>query len=38
MSRARHHKPRPVPLAVIGGIVCGATRALLDWLLQLFLC
>jgi hypothetical protein len=37
MPRTRHRNPRPVTATVIGGIVSGATRTLLDGLLQLFL-
>lgn len=36
MPRTRHRKPRPMTLTVIGGIVSGATRTLLDQLLQHF--
>ena len=37
MPCTRHPKPRPVARTVIGGIVSGVTRTLLDRLLQLFL-
>jgi hypothetical protein len=34
MPRIRYRRPRPMVHTILGGVVSGITRTLLDWLLQ----
>jgi hypothetical protein len=34
MPSTRHRKPRPLTHTVLGSLISGVTRTLLDWLLQ----
>lgn len=34
MPRFRHRRPRPTAHTILGGLVSGITRTLLDWILH----